>query len=444
MKVDVSIGEAIDKLSILELKMKKITDETKKIEIQKEINVLTCCQEYKTKYDFYFNLLMYVNEKIWDMTDIIKSISVDDIQFPHISNQIFEFNQKRFRIKNWFNLLTDSNIKEQKSYSSSHCKIIVDNEDVFFDKLTEINYLSIQYDILTFESPIIYTIQHFLKIPTITYDEEQIKLLNNPTVIYLTDFSIPTNETTTEVFSLKPITYICGGFLGDFIQSLSVICENFYETGRKGILYISNHREAFKYSIEDTYNDLYPVIIRQKYIQHFKIYNNEPFEVDLSLWRDSNLLFKQNWYYIYKNTYNIEWGKRKWLNDINYDDKWKDKIIINTTSYRFPFNIDFNLLYKLYSVNLIFISSNKNEYHYFEQNTKLSMEYYEFKDFSDLITIINSCKLFIGSLSAPLSVAHALHKPRICGLTIIGNNAIDNIHNINLYEFLPNITYSVV
>jgi hypothetical protein len=94
-------------------------------------------------------------------------------------------------------------------------------------------------------------------------------------VIYLTDFSIPTSETTTEVFSLKPITYICGGFLGDFIQSLSVICENFYETGRKGILYISNHREAFKYSIEDTYNDLYPVIIRQKYVQHFKIYNNE-------------------------------------------------------------------------------------------------------------------------------------------------------------------------
>jgi hypothetical protein len=441
MKVEVSIGEAVDKLSILELKMKKITNENKKIEIQKEINVLSECEEYKSKYDFYYSLLMYVNEKIWDMTDVIKSITVDDSQFSHISNQIFEFNQKRFRIKNWFNLLTVSNIKEQKSYSSSHCKIIVDNEDVFFDKLAEINYLSIEYDVLTFESPIISTVKDFLKIPTVIYDEEQIKLLNTPTIICLTDFFIPTSV-SIEVFSQKPIVYICGGFLGDFIHSLSVICENFYETGRKGILYISNHREAFKYGIEYTYNDVYSVIINQKYIQDFKIYDNEPFEVDLSLWRDSNLLYKQNLYYIYKNTYNIEWGKRKWLDTI-YDDKWIDKIIINTTSYRFPFNIDFDLLYKLYSVNLIFISFNKNEYDYFEQNTKLSIEYYEFKDFLDLTTIINSCKLFIGSLSAPLSIAHALHKPRICGLTNIGNNALDNIHNLELDTYLPNITYCV-
>jgi hypothetical protein len=179
MKIEVSIGEAIDKFNILELKMKKITNENKKIEIQKEINVLQGCEEYKTKYDFYYTLLMYVNEKIWDMTDVIKSITVEDSQFSHISNEIFEFNQKRFRIKNWFNLLSESNIKEQKSYACSHCKIIVDNEDIFFDKLNEINYLSVEYDVLTFESPIISTIKDFLKIPTIVYDEEEIKLLNS-------------------------------------------------------------------------------------------------------------------------------------------------------------------------------------------------------------------------------------------------------------------------
>ena len=442
MKVEVSIGEAIDKLTILELKMKKITDENKKIEIQKEINVLYDCQEYKTKYDFYYSLLMYVNEQIWDMTDIIKSIPIDNVNFSRISNEIFEFNQKRFRIKNWFNLLSDSNIKEQKSYSSSHCKVIVDSEDIFFDKLAEINYLAIEYDVLTFESPIISTINDFLKIPTVVYDEEKIKLLNNPTTIYLNDFSIPVN-TPYEVFSQKPITYICGGFFGDFIQSLSVVCEKFYETGRKGILYISNHRESFK-CIENTYNDLYPIIKKQVYIQDFKLYNNESFEIDLSSWRDSNLLHKTNWYHIFKSTYNIEWGKRKWLTNIKYDDNWKDKVVINTTTYRFPFNIDFNLLHTLHSENLIFISSNKSEHNYFENQTKLSIKYYEFKDFLELTTIINSCKLFIGSLSAPLSIAHALHKPRICGLTLMGNNALDNIHNLELDRFLPSITYCVV
>ena len=89
MKVEVSIGEVIDKLSILELKMKKISSETKKLEIQKEIDALQECYIYKENY-LYYNILMYVNEKIWDTTDIIKTITIDDPQFAYLSNQIFE------------------------------------------------------------------------------------------------------------------------------------------------------------------------------------------------------------------------------------------------------------------------------------------------------------------------------------------------------------------
>lgn len=442
MKIEVSIGEAIDKLSILEIKMKKIEDKNKKLEIQKEINVLQECQEYKSKNEFYYNLLMYVNEKIWDMTDIIKSITVEDPQFSHISNQIFEFNQKRFRIKNWFNLLTDSNIKEQKSYASSHCKIVVHDEHTFFNKLTEINYLSLEYDVLTFESPFISTIQEFLKIPTILYDGEKIKCLNTPIMIHLSDFCIPEQQ-CNNVFSLKPIIYINGGFLGDFIQSLSVICENFYETGgRKGILYISNIDHDFNNGIENTYNDIYPVIKNQKYIQEFKIYNNEHYDINLSIWRKSNLVHKTNWYNIYNTTYNVNWGKHKWL-EIPYNDKWKDKVIINTTNYRFPHDIDFNLLNELYPNNLIYVSSNNDNYEYFKNKIQLDMEYYQVNNFLELATIINSCKLFVGSLSAPLTIAHALHKERICGLTKYTHFEIDNNHVFGLEQFIPNIKYNV-
>lgn len=446
MKVEVSIGEAIDKLTILELKMKKITDENKKIEIQKEINVLYDCQEYKTKYDFYYSLLMYVNEQIWDMTDIIKSIPIDNVNFSRISNEIFEFNQKRFRIKNWFNLLSDSNIKEQKSYSSSHCKVIVDSEDIFFDKLAEINYLAIEYDVLTFESPIISTINDFLKIPTVVYDEEKIKLLNNPTTIYLNDFSIPVN-TPYEVFCLKPITYIAGGMLGDFIQTLSVVCEKFYETGgRKGVIYLSNVGDSFRNGLENTYNDIYSVIIKQVYIKSFSIYDNEPFEIDLSSWRSSGLIGKQSWYNIFKTTFNVEWGKRKWLK-LAYEDKWKDKIVINTSSYRFPCNINFKLLYDLYKNDLVFISSSKSEYDYFESRTQCCIEYYEFTNFLELTTVINSCKLFAGSPSAPLSISHSIHKSRIGGLLLhfFDHSEIyflcDDAHNLGLADVVPNIVY---
>ena len=199
MKVEVSLGEAIDKLSILELKIVKIADKDKKIEIQKEINVLNMCEEYKIKYELYYKMLIYVNEKIWDLTDIIKSITVEDTNFAAISNQIFEFNQKRFRIKNWFNLLTDSNIKEQKSYSSSCCNIIIENEELFFNKLPEINYLALDYDIITIQSPIINVIEECLKIPSIIYDEDKIRELNSLNsksiiTINLSVFVIPYTE----------------------------------------------------------------------------------------------------------------------------------------------------------------------------------------------------------------------------------------------------------
>ena len=142
MKIEVSIGEAIDKLSILELKLKKINNEEKKKEIVKEIKVLDECYTYIKKYEILYNLLIYVNESIWDMTDIIKSISVTDSKFPLISNQIFEFNQKRFRIKNWYNLTSNSNLKEQKSYSQSNCKIVIDNKTTFYNKIPEIIYIA--------------------------------------------------------------------------------------------------------------------------------------------------------------------------------------------------------------------------------------------------------------------------------------------------------------
>ena len=45
MKVDVSLGEAIDKYSILEIKLKNITDQSKQLEIQKEIDALNKCKQ---------------------------------------------------------------------------------------------------------------------------------------------------------------------------------------------------------------------------------------------------------------------------------------------------------------------------------------------------------------------------------------------------------------
>ena len=317
MKVEVSIGEVIDKFSILELKKNKIQDETKVQEIQKELDVLNVCNHYKNEYSFFYRLLMYVNGEIWTMTDTIKTLNWEDEPqiFSKISNQIFEFNQKRFRIKNWFNLMVNSNIKEQKSYTTSQFGIIIENEEVFYNKIPELLYLTLEYDSITIYTTelMISLIQNIIKIPNIVYEN-----------INVLDFSILETQTN------------------DFIQSLSVINEKFYETGRKGILYIANGNvdcnsftgDIFRNGVENTYNDTYEIIMKQNYIKDYQLYNNQSIEINLNEWRSNPNLYKKNWYHIYKEIYNVEWGKHKWLNNIDLDDKWKDIILINNTSYR--------------------------------------------------------------------------------------------------------------
>ena len=73
MNIEVSIGEAVDKYSILEIKLKRILEKEKQIEINKELLALTPCKPYILQHSFYYKLLVYVNEQIWDMTNIIKS-----------------------------------------------------------------------------------------------------------------------------------------------------------------------------------------------------------------------------------------------------------------------------------------------------------------------------------------------------------------------------------
>ena len=434
MKLEVSIGEAIDKLSILELKMKKINDLKKHLEIQKEIDALVEVNQYKKWCPLFYKMLMYINEQIWDMTDIIKSMEVIDLEFARISNQIFEFNQKRFRIKSFFNTLVNSSIKEQKSYALSHCKIIIPDETTLYNKLAEINYLTIEYDKISFDCTFISIIKQIFKTPNIDYTDTN--LLSIPNTINLTDFEISAD--IKYIFEFEPIKYIIGGMFGDFIQSLSVINETFYNTGRKGLLYISLNYggDPFRNGLQNTYNDTYPVIIKQIYIMDYKIYNNESFDINLNDWRKCNKLFLQNWHYIYKQTYHVEWGKHKWIT-VNNDEKWNNTIFINTTHYRGVIKLNFQSLYSKYNDKLIFISADINQYHSFTKISGLHIPYIQINSFTELCTMISSCKLFIGSLSAPLAVAHAVHSDRIIGLT----TDIDSVHNQQFEEIWDNVWY---
>ena len=154
MLLEVSIGEAVDKYSILEIKKRKIKSLEKLKAIFTEINSLHECKKYIALQPFLYSLLVHVNTVVWDTTDQIKELSPIHTPelFAQLAHKIFEYNQMRFRLKNNFNILASSNIREQKSYAEDMLYINIDTCDTVYKKIPELNYLLIKHDHITFLS----------------------------------------------------------------------------------------------------------------------------------------------------------------------------------------------------------------------------------------------------------------------------------------------------
>lgn len=444
MKLEVSIGESIDKLSILELKKHKITDSYKLELIENEINAIQEVNTYKNKLPFFYNVLLFVNNEIWEMTDTIKTMNIYDNSYSLLAYKIFDYNQKRFRIKNFFNKLLDSTIQEQKSYENAICLINILDENILFQKLSEIFYLSISYDILLIDSAYESIISNIINIPSIQFiDSSSIeKNSTNPiSIINLYEYSI--SKKLQIIFSLEPIRYINGGMFGDFIHSLSVINENYYKTGRKGILYIANGYggDIFRYGIENAFNDTFEIISKQNYIISYSIYKDSGYDINLNDWRHNRYICNQNWWFIYNDTYNINWTKHPWItlpNILIKDSKWENKIIVNTTSHRFPAFINFQEKYSLYGDDLVFVTMEESNYNDFVKNTGLSnIPCHLLTSFTELCIILYSCKLFISGLSAPLAIAFAMHTPCIIAMHI---DYLEHYMMKDIQKYLPFIS----
>ena len=174
MLIEISVGELVDKICILELKQKCIKDTKKLKEANKEFNSLLKYSHYITGQLFFYNLLYYVNEQIWLLTNDVKKINFNSLndeysvkKYANLTNNIFVLNQKRFRLKKIFDMIYSSDIKEQKSYSELSCKILVDNEETILDKIAEINYLLLEYDYIIFDNLYTEKINTIFKCPTI-------------------------------------------------------------------------------------------------------------------------------------------------------------------------------------------------------------------------------------------------------------------------------------
>lgn len=125
MKIEVSNGEILDKLSILELKMRFIENQSQKDNIIKEYKFLkTVSMDILDTDDDIFPFDLYealsnINLRLWNIEDSIrlkeKNKEFDD-EFVDLARAVYYTNDERSKIKKEINLQTGSEFLEEKSY----------------------------------------------------------------------------------------------------------------------------------------------------------------------------------------------------------------------------------------------------------------------------------------------------------------------------------------
>ncbi len=119
--IPVSVGELIDKYSILQIKRSKVKD-GKLEKVQNEIKELTFQVSKFITIDTISTLyedLLGVNTQLWEVEDeirILENQKMFNDTFIQLARSVYYLNDERFSIKNKINLLTDSEIQEVKQY----------------------------------------------------------------------------------------------------------------------------------------------------------------------------------------------------------------------------------------------------------------------------------------------------------------------------------------
>jgi SMC interacting uncharacterized protein involved in chromosome segregation len=119
VEIPVSVGELIDKISILEIKSERITDTDKLINVRRELDcLLKVARDYRVP-DLE-RPLKQVNEQLWDVENALRVLeSKQDFgdYFIELGRSVYVLNDQRAAIKKQINVAVGSALVEEKSYA---------------------------------------------------------------------------------------------------------------------------------------------------------------------------------------------------------------------------------------------------------------------------------------------------------------------------------------
>ncbi|MFC1747693.1 DUF6165 family protein [Pseudomonadota bacterium] len=123
LSAEISVGEFLDKITILEIKSERIKDEAKLVNIHKELNTLRQTWEASpfSQQDIAAEIaeLKGINEKLWVIEDDIRikeSHAAFDQEFIALARSVYVVNDERAAVKRNINVKVGSELVEEKSY----------------------------------------------------------------------------------------------------------------------------------------------------------------------------------------------------------------------------------------------------------------------------------------------------------------------------------------
>jgi hypothetical protein len=120
MKIEVSNGEIVDKLTIMQIKLERIKDNAKLKNLKKEYDeLIKVTSSIISTEDLLFKALYDVNCELWDIEDHIRDLERKQdfgIDFISTARSVYFKNDKRAELKREINIRTASGLFEEKSY----------------------------------------------------------------------------------------------------------------------------------------------------------------------------------------------------------------------------------------------------------------------------------------------------------------------------------------
>ena len=127
MKIDIAIGEVFDRITILDIKMQRITDSSRLhyVNLEKSVLLEALLNENIELEQTFYDALHWVNSKIWDTEAGFRDKEAKeefDEEFIEFARLNAKYNDERFVIKRKINEHYNSEIREQKAYNSLYEK----------------------------------------------------------------------------------------------------------------------------------------------------------------------------------------------------------------------------------------------------------------------------------------------------------------------------------